>query len=93
MITLDDDRFIIEETIIPENAESRQFVSVSSKLSWNLEKFPGHKLDHKELKFTVSCLVEETDIGSEISSSSRIEVECKQLFFFLKFVIAFNYKK
>ena len=77
VITLDDERYFIEETITPEDIESNQFQSVSSKLSWNLENLPDNKLDHDELNFTVSCFVEETDLGAAISSYTNIEIECK----------------
>ena len=77
VITLDNERYFIEETITPEDIEANQFQSVSSKLSWNLENLPDNKLDHDELNFTVSCFVEETDTEEGILSSSQIEVECK----------------
>eukprot|EP00092_Neocalanus_flemingeri_P009188 GFUD01009889.1.p1 GENE.GFUD01009889.1~~GFUD01009889.1.p1 ORF type:complete len:1498 (+),score=504.87 GFUD01009889.1:68-4561(+) len=75
VITLDDDRYFIEEEITPEDVEANQFQSVSSKLSWNLENLPDNKLDHDDLNFTVSCFVEETEIGAGISSSTEIEIE------------------
>ena len=77
VITLDDERYFIEETITPEDIEANQFQSVSSKLSWNLENLPDNKLDHDELNFTVSCFVEETDLGAAISSYTHIDIECK----------------
>ena len=77
VISIDDDRFTIEESIIPEDVDSNQFQSVISKLSWNLENTSNNKLDHEELNFTVSCFVEETDAHAGISSSSEIQVECK----------------
>ena len=40
-------KYIIEQTVIPEDFEKNQFSSVISKLSWNLENFPDNKLDTK----------------------------------------------
>jgi len=75
VISSNDDRFTIEESIIPEDVDANQFQSVISKLSWNLENTANNKLDHEELNFTVSCFVEETDVHAGISSSSEIQVE------------------
>jgi len=75
VITRDDDRFIIEESIVPEDVDANQFQSVISKLSWNLENAANNKLDHDELNFTVSCFTKETDTFEGILSSSLIQVE------------------
>merc|ERR1712106_418553 len=75
LIDSDDERFTIEETVVPEDVDADQFQSVVSKLSWNLENLANNKLDHDELNFTVSCLVEETETEEGILSSSQIEVE------------------
>ena len=76
IITGDED-LIIEESVIPEDLDTNTFTSVLSKLSWNLENFPDNKLDHNELNFTISCQVDEIDIGLAISSTSHITVECE----------------
>ena len=57
-----------------EYLDSNTFPSVLSKLSWNLENFPDNKLDQNELNFTISCKVDENDIGQAISSTSHIIV-------------------
>ena len=87
LITIDIDKYNIEEAVIPENIDKNQFQSVISKLSWNLENLVDNKLDHNELNFTISCFVEET----EISSLSQIEVECKiaQILFTLILIVSF----
>ena len=53
------------------------FSSVMSSLSWNLDLLPEKRLDHDELNFTISCQVDENEIGQGISSSSQITVECE----------------
>jgi len=75
VITSDDDRFIIEESIIEEDVDANQFQSVISKLSWNLDSTANNKLDHDELNFTVSCFVKETDTDEEILSLTQVQVE------------------
>jgi len=75
IIAGDDILYTIEENIVPENPDTNMFTSVLSRLSWNLENFPGNKLDHNELNFTISCQVDENDIGLSLSSTSLITVE------------------
>eukprot|EP00092_Neocalanus_flemingeri_P025444 GFUD01027586.1.p1 GENE.GFUD01027586.1~~GFUD01027586.1.p1 ORF type:complete len:1098 (+),score=293.63 GFUD01027586.1:126-3419(+) len=75
MITEDDDRYTIEETVIPEDLDANQFTSVNSMFSWNLENLPENKLDHSELNFTISCQVDGNDIGEAISSSTKVTIE------------------
>ena len=77
VISSDDDRFTIEESIIPEDVNANQFQSVISKLSWNLDSTANNKLDHDELNFTVSCFVKETDTDEEILSLTQVQVECR----------------
>ena len=77
IIAGDDILYTIEENIVPENPDTNMFTSVLSRLSWNLENFPGNKLDHNELNFTISCQVDESDIGLSLSSTSLITVECE----------------
>ena len=77
LIASDDDRFIIEESVIEEDVDANQFQSVISKLSWNLDSTANNKLDHDELNFTVSCFVQETDTDEEILSLTQVQVECK----------------
>jgi len=74
-IITDDEDFMIKESVIPEDLGTNTFTSVLSKLSWNLDNFPDNKLDHNELNFTISCQVDENDIGLAISSTSHITVE------------------
>eukprot|EP00090_Calanus_glacialis_P045715 TRINITY_DN8668_c0_g1_i1.p1 TRINITY_DN8668_c0_g1~~TRINITY_DN8668_c0_g1_i1.p1 ORF type:complete len:1080 (-),score=259.44 TRINITY_DN8668_c0_g1_i1:89-3328(-) len=74
-IITDGEDIMIEESVIPEDLGTNTFTSVLSKLSWNLENFPDNKLDHNELNFTISCQVDENDIGLAISSTSHITVE------------------
>ena len=81
LITEDDDKYVIQETVIPEDLDTNKFTSVSSKLSWNLENFSENKLDHSELNFTISCQVDENDIGQAISSKTQITVECEFRYF------------
>ena len=78
-IITDGEDIMIEESVIPEDLGTNTFTSVLSKLSWNLENFPDNKLDHNELNFTISCQVDENDIGLAISSTSHITVECESL--------------
>merc|ERR1711892_954381 len=75
IISDDEDIYSIEESVVPENIETNTFASVLSRLSWNLENFPENKLDHNELNFTISCQVDENDIGLAVSSTSQITVE------------------
>jgi len=75
IIAGDDTLYAVEENIVPENPDTNMFTSVLSRLSWNLENFPGNKLDHNELNFTISCQVDENDIGLSLSSTSVITVE------------------
>lgn len=75
IIDRDSDLFSIEQSIIPENPDTNTFTSVLSRLSWNLENFQDNKLDHNELNFTISCQVDENDIGLSLSSTSSITVE------------------
>jgi len=75
LIASDDDRFIIEESVIEEDVDANQFQSVISKLSWNLDSTANNKLDHDELNFTVSCFVQETDTDEEILSLTQVQVE------------------
>ena len=77
IISDDEDIYSIEESVVPENIETNTFASVLSSLSWNLENFPENKLDHNELNFTISCQVDENDIGLPVSSTSQITVECE----------------
>ena len=76
-IAIDDDEYKIEEEVIPEDIDNNHFQSLISKLSWNSENLADKKVDHNELNFTISCFVEETETQVGISSSSKIEVECK----------------
>ena len=73
-IITDEEDFMIEESVIPEDLGTNTFTSVLSKLSWNLENFPDNKLDHNELNFTISCQVDENYIGPDISSTSHVTV-------------------
>ena len=73
----DADLFLIEETIVLEDPETNTFSSVMSSLSWNLEVLPEKRVDHDELNLTISCTVDENEIGQGISSSSQITVECE----------------
>jgi hypothetical protein len=66
-----------DEYLNPEDLDSNTFTSVLSKLSLNLENFPDNKLDHNKLNFTISCQVDENDIGLAISSTSHFTVECE----------------
>ena len=77
LIAIDDDKYNIEEEVIPEDIDTNQFLSLISKLSWNLGNLADNKLDHSELNFTISCFVEETETRVGVSSLSQIEVECK----------------
>eukprot|EP00091_Calanus_sinicus_P020505 TRINITY_DN5634_c0_g1_i1.p1 TRINITY_DN5634_c0_g1~~TRINITY_DN5634_c0_g1_i1.p1 ORF type:complete len:412 (+),score=117.82 TRINITY_DN5634_c0_g1_i1:763-1998(+) len=74
-IITDGEAFSIEESVIPEDFDTNTFPSVLSRLSWNLKNLPDNKLDHNELNFTISCQVDENDIGLAISSTSHITVE------------------
>jgi len=74
-ISVDDDKYTIEETVFPEDIDTNQFSSVHSKLAWNIKNFPEERLDHSEENFTISCQVEESDVGQAISSTSHITIE------------------
>ena len=93
LIANNDDKYIIEVEVIPDDIDTNQFQSVISKLSWNLDNLADNRLDHNELNFTISCFVEETATQVGISSSSYIEVKCRIVHILLVLILIVSFSR
>lgn len=68
--------FVITETIYPEDFLLNRFVSISSRLAWNMSHID--RLDRVRDSGTIySCIASANKVGPSIRSDMKFQVECK----------------
>ena len=76
-IAEDDERFNISSGTVEPNFAKNDFESAVSTLTWNIEAWPGGKLDRVIDNANYTCQSTENLVGTRVSSTTYFRVECK----------------
>ena len=79
-IAEDDPRFDINTTLVEPDLAKNDFESVRSMLFWNIEEWPGGKLDRVVDSANYTCQSTGNLVGKQgVGSTTYFRVECKRV--------------
>ena len=74
---------------VAPNVAKNDFESVVSRLEWNIENWPGRRLDRVIDNANYTCASTGNLVRAEgVSSTTYFRVECKSPYYFLKYRVA-----
>ena len=87
----DDDRYTISGDRVPPNVAKNDFESVVSRLEWNIENWPGRRLDRVIDNANYTCASTGNLVRADgVSSTTYFRVECESRFQHLPYLIQLN---